>query len=359
MTPHLYSLVSEYINPLFFGMPLLSFVLIANASLMAKGVMVKPMIVMAIGGLTNLIFDYLLIFGMGSIPAMGLFGAALATVLSWAVMLFMMLVLLSKENLLPSKQIPVPSKTALKEDLLSVFTLSTPAIAAQVLTPISVAVITRLVSDHGEQAVAAYGIVTRIESLALTGILALSVIVTPLVAQNYGAYRQGNLSFLRLDNVIALSGRMTVYWGVICYLVLALVGEHFIALFTSNTDIIRIGYQYLLIVGLSFPAFGLVLITASFFNGVQLPSLSLKLTLVKSLLLTLPLAAVGAYFSASWIWASLAVANVLGAVYAGKLLYRWLAEQETSLTEANASIMGDYLSDLKLLGRKLSRQKSV
>ncbi|MDN3685146.1 MATE family efflux transporter [Vibrio sinaloensis] len=62
-------------------------------------------------------------------------------------------------------------------------TISTPAIAAQILNPVAIAVITSLVAQYGDSAIAAYGIATRIESLLLTGILALSVILTPFVAQ--------------------------------------------------------------------------------------------------------------------------------------------------------------------------------
>ncbi|PKF48656.1 MATE family efflux transporter, partial [Enterovibrio nigricans] len=305
MSDDLYPLVADYINPLFFGMPLLSAVLIANASLMAKGVMLKPMLVMAVGGFTNLILDYVFIFGWGPVPALALTGAAIATVISWGIMLGLMLILLVKEHMLPLHFAESLDKVALYADVRDTARLATPAIAAQILTPLSVAVITRIVSAYGENAVAAYGIVTRIESLALTGILALSVIITPLVAQNYGAYRQGNVSFLRLDNIIALSGRIAVYWGVIFYVILALIGRMLVTFFTPEQQIVDTAYRYLLIVGFSFPAFGLALISASFFNGIQLPMLSLKLTLAKTLLFTLPLAALGSLFSETFIWVGL------------------------------------------------------
>ncbi|WP_028022494.1 MATE family efflux transporter [Enterovibrio calviensis] len=341
-------LVSEYMLPLYTGLALLAAVLVGNAALMAKGVMIKPMLVMGIGGLINLVLDYVLIFGLGDIPAMGLSGAAWATVISWFIMLILMILLLIREELIA---LPRNVKSI---DIKNVLSLSIPAVAAQILTPISVAIITRIVSGFGDNAVAAYGIVARIESLALTGILALSVIITPLVAQNYGAAfgenkSESRISPLRLDNIVALSGRMTVYWGMVVYVALLLLGKPIIGLFTDNADIIQIGYLYIAIVGLSFPAFGLVLITSSFFNGVQKPIISLKLTLVKALLFSVPFALIGALFSAPYIWIGLAIANISGAIYAKALLDKWLTEHQSSLTEDEASIVGDYLNDMKAI----------
>ncbi|MCL9776823.1 MATE family efflux transporter [Vibrio methylphosphonaticus] len=338
--------VKQYMIPLFIGMAALVGGLIGNAALMAKGVLIRSTIVMAIGGVVNVIFDYWLIFGIGPFPAMGLEGAAIATVISWLTILIAMTALLVKESLITSNVIITLKQTI--EELTSIFHVALPAIAAQLLNPIAIAVITRSVAQYGDDAIAAFGIATRIESLVLVGILSLSVVMTPFIAQNYGAKR-----WLRLDSAVAHSGRLTVYWGMLAFIVVAFFSESIIGLFTSSQAIVELGSTYLWVVGASFPLFGLSLVTTSFLNGVQVPRLSLKLTLVKSLLLTIPLAVIGSTWALNGIWLGVSLANLLGAIYAYQVLNQWI--QSNRAGRSKQSIMDDYKADLEAIKKYVER----
>ncbi len=336
-------LVQQYMAPLLLGMFALVAGLIVNSALMAKGLMIKSTIVMGIGGLVNVVFDYLLIFGIGPFPELQLQGAALATVLSWLTILVLMSLLLIKESLISFAFVRNVGQSV--QWIVEMMTIALPAIVAQLLNPVAIAVLTRTVAGYGDSSIAAFGIVTRIESLVLVGIFSLSVIITPYVAQNFGAQ-----SKQRLDQVVANAGRLTVYWGVAMGIVMALFAESIMGIFTDSAEVIAQGKLYLYIVGLSFAPFGLTLITTSFFNGVQQPKQSLKLTLVKNIGLTIPLAVIAGQFSLIAIWAAIAIANVLGAVYAFKLLKDWQVENGSSLV--NHSVLGDYISDVKGLKRQ-------
>jgi uncharacterized membrane protein len=72
----------------------------------------------------------------------------------------------------------------------------------------------------------------------------------------------------------------------------------------------------------------------------------LKLTLVKSIGLTIPLTIVAAFVNLTAVWVAIAVANVLAALFAGNVLNKWLAKNESQL--AGHAIWKDYLGDLKL-----------
>ncbi len=344
------TLIGQYMEPLYLGIFLLTMGLVANSALMAKGIMLASTAVMALGGLVNLVFDYLLIFGVGPFPAMGLMGAAYATLLSWLVIALLMLVLLHRHRLLGQGRL---SPAIFARRARSILPLAMPAILAQILAPLAIAALTRLVSAHGEAAVAAFGIVVRVESLALTGILALSVVLTPVVAQHYGAK-----AWQRLDQVVAWSGRLVVYWGLALFGLLLWGAEPILTLFSQKQEVIQAGLQYFYWVGLSFPALGLTLIAASFLNGVQQPLAALQLILLKSLGLTIPLAWLGSSFGLSGIWAALSLANLLGAVFAYRFLYQWLKEQDSALVERRVWL--DYRDDLlelsgrfRVLGRRL------
>jgi len=364
------NLIGEYMLPLYLGFFLLIGTLVANSALMAKGVMVKSTAVMAIGGVINLVLDYLLIFGFELQPIhlqpMGLAGAAWATVISWLVMLVLMFSLLIHQQLFKFSALILNSRKAWSQAVSwfkDVYSLAVPAISAQILAPIAIAVVTRFVAMSrgeagSEAAVAAYGLVIRIESLGLVGILALSVIMTPFIAQNYGALASdqasGEKRLKRLDQAIAYSGRMTVYWGLLFYSLMLFLIEPLVALFTDNAEIIQHSKDYFYIVGISLPAFGLLLITTSFFNGVGQGTRSLQLTLVKSLLLTIPLAIAGFYIAdALGIWFGIAIANIIGAAYAGSLLNNWLIKNDSTLVKGQVGhkVWQDYRSDFKGLFR--------
>ncbi len=332
--------IAAYMQIIYLGMFALVGTLIGNAALMAKGIMLKSTLIMAIGGVINLVLDYLLIFGAGPIPAMELEGAALATVISWISTCILMTILLVKEKLI---RIHFPKGTI--NTLKEVIYISLPAVAAQVLNPIAIAVITRLSSAYGDAAVAAYGIATRIESLGLTAILSLSVILTPIVAQNFGAKIQQ-----RLDQIIVYSGKLTVYWGIALFLLLFFLAEPLAGIFTSDELIIKHITFYFRIVGISFPSFGLALITTSFFNGVYQPKASLQITLLRSLGLTIPLAIIGSLVDSTGIWIGIAIANILSAIYADKRLKKWLLSKHSELIHENR--IQSYWKDMKyIIGR--------
>ena len=341
-------MIADYMQVIYLGMLFLVGTLVTNAALMAKGVMIKTTIIMAIGGVVNLILDYILIFGMGSIPAMELQGAGLATVISWVVTFVLMNGLLWREGLLSFDGFKRFSKA--KTQIKEVLTIGGPAVAAQILNPIAIAVITRVVAQYGEEAIAAYGIATRVESLGLTGVLALSVIMTPLVAQNYGAKIME-----RIDQIIVYAGKTTVYWSIALLAILVAFAGNIAGIFTDNAQVIAHAKYYFIIVGLSFPGFGLALITTSFFNGVYQPQKSLKLTLVKSLAFTIPLAIIGSFIQLEAIWTGIALANIMGAIYSDRLLKSWMRENKSSLI--NANVIMAYVDDVKSLFSKLGWRK--
>ena len=341
-------LVADYMEIIYLGMFALVGTLVGNASLMAKGIMIKSTIIMAIGGICNLLLDYLLIFGIGPFPVLELKGAALATVISWSLTLVLMTLLLIKEKLWSLNHILLISK--IKSGLGEILTVGLPAVVAQVLNPIAVTVITALVAKYGEKAVAAYGIAIRIESLGLTGILALSVVLTPLVAQNFGAKIKE-----RLDLLIMYSGKLNVYWSITFYLLLLGSAGLITSLFTNDIEIIKYTKTYFWIVGISFAAFGLTLATTSFFNGVYQPRSSLKITLVKSLILTVPLTITGSFFRLEGIWLGIALANFIGLFFADKTLSKWLLDNNSELYGVNR--IQAYIDDFNLLKQKIFGKK--
>lgn len=339
VAPSMFSVIDDYIVVILIGMPFLVVALNAIASLRSTGKALVPELIMALGGIINLILDYVLIFGAYNIKPMGIKGAALATVISWIFVSIIILLLLLKHkyytfnlNFFDSNKLI--SKVAL------------PAIGVQLITPVSMAIITKFVASKGELSVAALGIATKIESLSLTIILALSIVIVPLAAKHFAASNDNHF-----DEVIALAGKISSYWSFVLYIVILIFSKPIAAIFTSSPVIIDMVSKYLLIVGLAYPFIGITLVTNSLFNAVDKSKESLKITVIKYIFILVPAVFIGNNFGINGIWIALSVSNLVGGLYASKLFRKWLSSQNSSLN--NVKLREEYKKDFKKIINKI------
>src|SRR5690606_34994801 len=114
--------------------------------------------------------------------AMGVQGAALASLISWIIGSGLVLWYLSYKQLLSLK---APADASWLRSARQILNIGVPAAGANMLTPLAMAVITAIIAAYGAPAVAAFGVGTRLESLASVIILALSMSLPPLISQNF------------------------------------------------------------------------------------------------------------------------------------------------------------------------------
>ena len=157
-------LIHDYMDIWFLGCITLMGPMIGNAILRASGDTKTPSIVMGLAGLINAVLDPILIFGFGPIPEMGMQGAAIATFISWlcgtALVLYILIV---KKKLVSPK---LPSFEPFKRACRSILKIGLPAAGAHILTPVASAVLTAIAAGFGDSAVAAFGVGSRLESIA-------------------------------------------------------------------------------------------------------------------------------------------------------------------------------------------------
>jgi len=335
-------LIDSYILVIIIGMPALMIALTGMAALRATGRATIPDLTMGIGGIINLVLDYLLIFGYGNIPAMGIRGAAIATVISWIFVLFVIIIILVLRGPLKTKghglQFIKNSNSILKVGI--------PAIGVQLVVPVAIGIMTRFVSQYGPEAVAAFGIATKIESLALTLILAMSIVLVPMAAQRYGARQKEHL-----DEIIALAGKTSTYWSTLLYIIILLFSKQIAGIFTDAEPIIKAVQTYLLIIGLSYPLFGITHITNALFNAVDKPMRSLKITVVKYTIVLMPLILIGSKINLNFIWIAIAFSHIIGGIYASHLFRKWMSDENSAY--ANVNTFSEYLEDIKHLKQKM------
>ena len=175
------SYIRQYMDIWFCGAVLLVLPMVGNAVLRASGDTKTPSIIMACSGLVNAVLDPILIFGLGPLPAMGMHGAAIATVISWVFGSALILYLLVKRGLITTNWIKPVLLLSICRKILRI---GLPAAGANMLTPLAMGILTAIMASYGAAAVAAFGVGARLESIACLVVLALSMTLPPFVSQN-------------------------------------------------------------------------------------------------------------------------------------------------------------------------------
>ncbi len=335
--------IRMYTVPILAGIPLLNMGLLIGGVLRATGNVTKPEVLMGIAGVINLVFDYGLIFGKWGLPELGLQGAAFATVLSWIFVFMGMVYLLVKDNLLRFSSTNKYSSSKIAAEIRQ---LSVPTIVTQIIGPLTLMYLTFLLAQQTPLAVAAYGVAGRIETLLMIGILAVSTATTPFIAQNQGA-QQGS----RIEEAIVFGGKSATYIGILICIALYLGIRPLAGIFSDNGEVVGYTADYFYIVSLSYVFYSLFIISTAIFNGLKMTAKSLRLSIVKSFVFTIPLTLIGSFWGVVGIFIGVAVANVLAGFYAAFHTRR--LERELFPELAKVNIWQDYLSDLRrVLGRR-------
>jgi Na+-driven multidrug efflux pump len=253
----------------------------------------------------NIALDPLLILGIGGFPRMELQGAAIATVVSRGTTLIAALFVLHfREKMLYLKLPTIQDTLWCWKDILYV---GLPAAGSSMINPISIGVITSFLAGFGAEAVAAFGVASRIESFALIAVVALSSSIAPFVGQNWGAKK-----YARVAKALQLSVLFSLFWGLMVAGILAVSAPTLIAFFNPNPDIVAIASQYLWIVPISYAGAGIILVASSVFNALGKPIPSVIMTVARMFVLYIPLAYFGGkLYGVNGIFGAACISNLI------------------------------------------------
>ena len=253
-------LIREFMIVWLPGSLLMVCMMTGNSILRANGNTRTPSMLMAAAGFTNAALDPLLIFGFGPFPALGIQGAAWATVIAWALATAYLFRLLIFDQQLVAKQVPSPA--AMKSSGGEMLRIGIPAAGANMMTPLAAGVMTAIAAGFGDNAVAALGVGGRIEPIATLLILAMSTSLPPLISQNYGAGRVD-----RVAEAYRLSIRFVLGWQLLVYGLLALAAPLIAEIFSDDPEVISTIRLFLWIMPLGFGMQGVIILTNSSLNA--------------------------------------------------------------------------------------------
>jgi putative MATE family efflux protein len=327
--PDMIPMIRSFMTILYSGVPFLVVGMVGTSSMRATGDTRLPGKLMIFGALLNVVLDPILIFGVGPIPAMGLDGAATAALLARGTMFVGTLYFLMHRLDMVSFNKPDPVE--LRKSWSDILHVGLPAAGTNAIIPVAVAVITAMIARYGPDAVAGFGVASRIESMVLVIYYALSSVIGPFVGQNLSAGREGRIQLsLRLCALFCLAS------GLAIAALLALLSNFVAGLFSQNEAVVSVTRLFLWIVPISYGAYGIVMVVNAAFNGLGKPMPAVYISVTRMIVLYLPLALIGMrWFGIAGIFGAYAIANLLS----GLLGYIWAkgtAHDLLAVTEVHA-----------------------
>jgi putative MATE family efflux protein len=297
-------LIAGYMKILYVGVPFVVVGMVGMSSMRATGDTRLPSMLMVIAAVINVILDPILIFGIGPIPAMGLNGAAMAALIARGAIFGGTLYLMHKR--LDMLTLNKPDKEELVKSWGDILHVGIPAAGTNAIIPIATGVITAMLAKYGPETVAGFGVASRVESLVLVMFYALSAVIGPFVGQNISANRPD-----RINRALMLCSMFCIGSGLLIAVLLALSGDFVPSLFSDHAEVTDVGGLFLLIVPISYGAYGIVMVMNASFNGMGKPMPAVHISVGRMMVIYLPLAIVSEkYFGIGGVFAAYAIANI-------------------------------------------------
>jgi putative MATE family efflux protein len=322
-------IIHRYMRIYYWGGIFLVVPMITNSVLRASGNAKTPAMIMTFAAVINIILDPILIFGLFGMPRLEVEGAAIATVVANAgTMVASVMAMAFKERLVTFRSL---WPGLILDSWRRILHVGLPAMTSSLIAPITTAFITYQVAQFGHEAVAGFGVASRVEALMLIAVMALSAAMTPFVGQNFGAE-----NYDRVREGVRWGFRFSLIYGLVMAGLLALASGMIAGFFTEDPKAIAAATLHMRIVPVSYFALGMAMTVNSSFNAIGKPMPAMFISLTRTVLVYAPLAFLLAnLFGLVGVFAAACSANLIaggiGVTWFRRVLKKTVAEQEAVL----------------------------
>lgn len=285
------ALIGDYMKIWLIGIVFLALPMVGNSAIRAGGDTFTPAMIMTIVAFVNIILDPILIFGLFGFPRMELQGAALATVFANACAMAAGLYVLYVREKILAPALALKRISEFGDSARRLLHIALPAGLAYVVSPVVGALIVALLSAYGPAAVAAYGVVTRIEAFAFVILMGVAVGMAPIIGQNWGAK-----NFARVHEALRLALGFSVLWSLFLALVLGIFARPIAGLFSQDPDVIDTIALFFRIVPFAYAFMNLVRGWISAFNAMGKPHRAFVMVMLETAVLMVPAVLLGNYW---------------------------------------------------------------
>ena len=277
----------------------------------ATGNMILPMTSHLIGAITNIILDWLLVFGVGIFPEMGVRGAAVATVAGqFVAMFYLIIILFVKDTGIRISFKGFKLKFGVIKDIYKV---GLSGIVMQAVGSLTVALINFIIKTSGAYggdvstaAQTVYGVYYKMQSFVFMPVFGLNQGISPIIGYNYGAQiKERMMKTLRYATIIAA---VIMLLGTIVF---HSFPEPLLNLFGLEPDYIDIGVVALRRISLCFLPAAVGIVFTALFQSVGKGARSLLMSLLRQVILILPLALIFSRVNVNLIWLAFPIAEYI------------------------------------------------
>lgn len=289
--------------------------LILERIMQSTGDTIHPMITQATGAIINIILDPILIFGYFGLPAMGVTGAAIATIIGQFSGLGLGLFFLFTK--IHDIKIDFKKFKLHKETIKGIFRVGFPSIIMQSIGSLMSIGMNAILIGFSATAVAVFGIYFRLQSLIFMPIFGLSTAMISLVAFNYGARNKKRvISTIKLTVLIAFT---IMSLGTALF---QFFPDQLLRMFDASDEMLSIGRDALRTISFAFPFAGIAIVFSVSFQALGKGMYSMMMSIVRQLVVLLPAAYLLSLTNIiSYTWYSFLIAEGVSLIMALSLFY--------------------------------------
>ena len=289
---------------------------ITERLLQATGRTTLSMYTQLLGAVTNLILDPILIFGWFGLPAMGIRGAAIATVIGQIASACFGVWLNVKKN--PEIQLNIKELVPDGAVIKKIYSVGVPSIIMGSIGSVMTYGMNQILMSFSSTAAAVFGVYFKLQSFFFMPVFGLNNGMVPIIAYNYGAKNKSRM--VRTMKLAIAYAAGILFVG---FLVLQIFPAQLFSLFEASEDMLAIGVTALRIISTHFLLAGFCIIAGSTFQALGNGVMSMIVSIARQLVVLLPAAyLLSLSGNLNLIWLAFPIAELMSVVMSGFFLYK-------------------------------------
>ncbi|MBE7054114.1 MAG: MATE family efflux transporter [Ruminococcaceae bacterium] len=273
----------------------------------ATGNMFYPMMFQLIGAISNIILDPIFIFGYFGIPKMGVAGAATATVIGQIISAVYAYYVVKRKDFHVSfsfKNFKLDFKI-----IKNIYQVGIPAILMQSIASVLTTFLNMILITLSEVAVAVLGIYFKLQSFVFMPVFGLNQGVMPIMGYNFGA--RNKMRLMDCYKKAILIALIIMIVGTVLFMTIPHI---LLSIFNANKEMMEIGIPALRIICINFIPAALGIMSSTLFQAVGKGTYSLCVSVLRQLVIILPVAYYLSQFGVSATWLAFPIAEILSLI---------------------------------------------
>lgn len=284
--------------------------------LQARGDMKTPMIGQIIGAAINIVLDPVMIFGLVGFPPLGVKGAAIATVLGQTGALF---------TVMKKAYVKAPEINKFPMLIKTIFKLGIPNMLMQAAYTVYIFGLNMILSKFSDAAVTTLGLYYKWQTIFIIPLSAMQTCIVPIVSYNYASGQIDRCKKTLIDSLLFGMGLMSI--GILCF---EIIPKQMLSVFSSDEQVLNIGTTAFRIIGISFIPIVSSLVFPVFFQALGFSFKSSLLTIIRTVVLFVPLGYFFSKFGLDYFWLTFPVTDIITSVV-GFIFYRQFCKLKSNV----------------------------